>query len=62
MRYVYGTLISAFVLMVGALTGTLSTWALAVGAVWVLVAAVFGAVALEGRDLSSAQGLLSSEH
>jgi hypothetical protein len=61
MRYAYGTLISAVVLMIGALTGGLSTWALAVGAVWVLVAAVAGAVALEGRDLSSAQGLLRSE-
>lgn len=61
MRYALGSLMSALVLLLGAAVGELSTWALAVGAVWVLVAAVLGAVALEGRDLSSAQGLLRPE-
>jgi hypothetical protein len=51
MRFALGTFGSALVLFIAGAVGALGSWALAAGAVALLVAAVCGATALEARDL-----------
>ena len=55
MRFALGIFGSALVLFVGGAVGALGSWALAAGAVSLLVASVFGATALEARDLDREQ-------
>jgi hypothetical protein len=55
MRFALGIFGSALVLFVAGAVGALGSWALAAGAVSLLVASVFGATALEARDLDREQ-------
>ena len=58
MRFALGIFGSALVLFVAGAVGALGSWALAAGAVALLVASVCGATALETRDLDREQRAL----
>ncbi len=60
MRFALGTFGSALVLFVSAAVGALGSWALASGAVALLVAGVSSAIAMEERDLRREQRLLEA--
>ena len=61
MRFAITSFAIAMVLFLGGATSLLGSWAVAVACPMFLVAAVTGAVAMEGRDLAGAEGLLPIE-
>ncbi len=60
MRFAAGSLATAAVLFIASGLGVVGAWALPLSAVWLLVAAVVGAVAMEERDLGTSERLLTS--
>lgn|GEM_PF-3838917 len=60
MRFAIGTLASATLLLLSGAVGVVGSWALAAGAVSLLVGAIIGAVAMEERDLRSEDRLLEA--
>jgi len=60
MRFAAGSLATAAVLFAADGLGVVGAWALPLSAIWLLMAAVIGAVAMEERDLGSPERLLTS--
>ena len=60
MRFAAGSLATAAVLFAAGGLGLVGAWALPLSAVWLLMTAVIGAVAMEERDLGTPEGLLTS--
>ncbi len=60
MRFAAGSLATAAVLFTAGGLGVVGAWALPLSAVWLLMAAVVGAVAMEERDLETSERLLPS--
>jgi len=58
MRFATTTFVIAMVLFLGGATSLLGSWAVLVACPLFLVAAIAGAMAMEGRDLAVAEGLL----
>jgi hypothetical protein len=58
MRFASTTFVVAMALFLGGATSLLGSWAVTLACPVFLVAAVAGAVAMEGRDLEVAEGLL----
>jgi hypothetical protein len=58
MRFAFTTFVVAMALFLGGATSLLGSWAVTAACPVFLVAAVAGAVAMEGRDLAMAEGLL----
>ena len=58
MRFATASFVVAMVLFLGGATSLLGSWAVTAACPLFLAAAVAGAVAMEGRDLASAEGLL----
>ncbi len=59
MRFAAGSLATATVLFAAGGLGIVGAWALPLSAVWLLMAAVIGAVAMEERDLGTSKRLLT---
>ncbi len=60
MRFAAGSLATAAVLFTAGGLGVVGAWAVPLSAVWLLMAAVVGAVAMEERDLGTSERLLTS--